>query len=52
MAFGLAAFPGKRRCSSCRRTRHERVDVRPFVVAVLIGVALLAALALLSLLLI
>ena len=52
MDFELAAFPGKRRCSSCRRTRYERVDVRPFVVAVLVGVALLAALALLSLLLI
>ena len=52
MAFGLATFPGRRRCSSCPRTRYEQVDVRPFVVAVLIGIALLATLALLSLLLI
>ena len=52
MAFGLATFPGRRRCSSYRRTRYERVDARPFVVAVLIGVVLLATLALLSLLLI
>ncbi|WP_392351080.1 hypothetical protein [Parasynechococcus sp.] len=48
----VRSFPKGRTCRSCRPRSTQRVDVRPFVVAVLTTVALIAVLALASLLLI
>jgi hypothetical protein len=48
----VRSFPKGRTCRSCRPRSTQRMDVRPFVVAVLTTVALIAVLALASLLLI